>query len=158
MCCWSGVFICKLKDSLVSDYFKILHRLEVKGIQSRELMCLFLRCLGPNTDFSFIWIQKDIWGHPRLDVFKTSLAFHWLLLFHLSFISKAMNSMLENNTPTGQKSFLLDNYCMGNYLSAGIKLFNPNWCNKHLLIFQPERQHPVVIKVLVKNECNTGRI
>lgn len=46
------------RQSLVSDYFKILHRLEVKGIRSRELMCLdkhiFLRCLGPNPDFGFI--------------------------------------------------------------------------------------------------------
>lgn len=120
------------RQSLVSDYFKILHRLEVKGIRSRELMCLdklFLRCLEPNTDFSFIWIQKDIWGH----LFKTSLEFH-RLLFRLSFISKAMNSMPENNIQTGQKIFLYDNYCMGNYLSAGIKLFNHNWCNERLLI------------------------
>lgn len=122
------------RQSLVSDYFKI--RLEVKGIRSRELTCLtipeefrtkhWLR-------FYSIWIQKDIWGHPRLDVFKTSLEFHWLH-FRLSLISKAMNSTPENNPQTDQTSFLYDNYCMGNYLSAGIKLFNPNWCNEHLLI------------------------
>ena len=28
------------------------------------------------------------------------------------------------------KSLLLDNYCMGNYLSAGSKLFNHSWCNE----------------------------
>lgn len=129
------------RQSPVNDYFKILHRLEVKGIQSRELMCLdklFLMCLGPNTDFSFIWIQKDIRDHPRLDVFNTSLEFHWFL-FCLSFISKSMNSMPENNTQTGQKSCLYENYCMGTYISAGIKLFNPNWCNERLLILWSSR-------------------
>ena len=28
------------------------------------------------------------------------------------------------------KSLLLDNYCLGDYLSAGNKLFNPKWCNE----------------------------
>ncbi|MEQ2226417.1 hypothetical protein ILYODFUR_027275 [Ilyodon furcidens] len=28
----------------------------------------------------------------------------------------------------------LDNYCMGDNVSAGNKLFNPNWCNELLLI------------------------
>ena len=27
-------------------------------------------------------------------------------------------------------SLLLDNYCMGDYISAGNKLFNPNWCSE----------------------------
>ncbi|MED6272004.1 hypothetical protein CHARACLAT_025883, partial [Characodon lateralis] len=31
-------------------------------------------------------------------------------------------------------SLPLDNYCMGDYVSAGNKLFNPNWCNELLLI------------------------
>ena len=28
------------------------------------------------------------------------------------------------------KSLLLDNYCLGDCLSAGNKLFNPKWCNE----------------------------
>ncbi len=28
------------------------------------------------------------------------------------------------------KNLPLDNYCMYNYVSAGNKLFNPNWCSE----------------------------
>ncbi len=32
------------------------------------------------------------------------------------------------------KSLSLDSYCLDYYVSAGNKLFNPNWCSEQLLI------------------------
>lgn len=53
--------------------------------------------------------------------------------------SQKVNTFLKNChldfTKQKGRSPLLDNYCMGDYLLAGNKLFNRNWCNELLLIF-----------------------
>lgn len=46
-------------------------------------------------------------------------------------------------------SLLLDNYWLGNYLSAGNKLFNPNSCQQYQQSFvKPacQKKHPVIVE------------